>query len=109
LTQLHQERLRNEELEKNKRLSGPSKGERQLQKELLLEKDEVTRLRSIVNHLELEKAELRKRLGDLESEATHVYRENEKMVGQLHNVDHQANALNQDNRSLQDRMRGMSS
>jgi hypothetical protein len=73
----------------------------------MLEKDEVARLRSIVNHLEIEKAEFRKRMGDLESEATHVYRENEKIMTNLQTKNNEASVLDSDNRSLNDRIRQM--
>ena len=60
LTQLHQERLKVEELERKLRHGGTIKTgfDRSIQNELIVEKEEVSRLRSRVNHLEIERSEL---------------------------------------------------
>ena len=114
LTQLHQERLKVEELERKLRHGGTIKTgfDRSIQNELIIEKEEVSRLRSRVNHLEIERNELLHRCKLSEDSADNATRTQDNLVDnqrrteeQAIALEQQAHALQQDNQSLGEQVR----
>ena len=110
LTQLHQERLKVEELERKLRHGGTIKTgfDRSIQNELIIEKEEVSRLRSRVNQLEIERAEIMHRMKISEDSAEHATRSQGDIVGRLGAREEQAIALERDNQNLAEQVRRMS-
>jgi uncharacterized protein (DUF3084 family) len=76
-------------------------------KELKIEKDEVARLRSIVTHLETENTDFRKRLTDVENEASKVFKDNEQIRINLEARDKEATSLGSEKVSLTEKVKGM--
>jgi hypothetical protein len=71
----------------------------------MIEKEEVNRLRSHINHLEIERAELIHRLALTEDGVAEVARRNENISGQMSTREKQALIIDSDNRDLSDRVR----
>ena len=105
---LHEERLKNEELELKLKSSSKKKaGDRVIHSELKSEKDENSRLRDLVHRLEVERAELRAKLRDYEGAAVNLTREHSELVIKLQQEQDRVALMESDTKSLIEQIRAL--
>jgi len=105
---LHEERLKNDDLELKLKSSSKKKaGDRVIHSELKSEKDENSRLRDLVHRLEVERAELRAKLRDHEGAAVNLTREHSELVLKLQQEQDRVALMESDTKSLIEQIRSL--
>ena len=108
LAQLHEERLRNEELEHKAKYATKKKaGDRVVHSELKSEKDENSRLRDLVHRLEVERAELRAKVRDYEQAQVTMAREQSDLTLKLTQEQDRVTLMENDTKSLLEQIRAL--
>ena len=106
--QLHETRLKYEDLERKLQLIGRKQtSEKVFSADLKAEREENARLRDINRALETERADLRAKLRDFEMMSGGQNREKAELVGKLQQKQDHVSLLESDNRALQEQIRMM--